>query len=77
MNQCESCGMPIENGLYCQHCVDAEGRLQSFEERLQRMVQWIGREQPDLPREKAESQALAHMARMPAWRDDPRVRGRG
>ena len=36
---CESCGMPIESGPYCQHCVDDKGSLMSFEERFERMVQ--------------------------------------
>lgn len=24
---CESCGMPIESGPYCAHCVDETGQL--------------------------------------------------
>ena len=30
---CESCGMPVESGTYCQFCTDADGNLQAFEER--------------------------------------------
>jgi hypothetical protein len=73
---CESCGMPIENGQYCNYCVDQTGKLQPFEERFQRMVQWMQREKPSLSREKAESETLAYMARMPAWKDHPRVKSR-
>jgi hypothetical protein len=39
-HHCESCGMPIESGTYCQHCVDEHGKLQAFDERFERMVQW-------------------------------------
>ena len=44
---CESCGMPIETGRYCQHCVDENGELQSFDERFGRMVAWEARRRPD------------------------------
>ena len=71
---CESCGMPIENGHYCQHCVDEKGNLQAFEERFERMTQWQQRQKPGLTREKAEQETLAYMARMPAWKDHPRVK---
>ena len=33
------CGMSIETGPYCQHCVGPDGRLQDFDERLARMLQ--------------------------------------
>jgi hypothetical protein len=70
---CESCGMPIESGPYCAHCTDADGQLQSFDERFERMVGWQARRKPDAPREQLESETLAYMATMPAWRDHPRV----
>jgi hypothetical protein len=54
--------MPIESGSYCQYCADENGNLQPFEERFERMVQWMSR------------QTLAHMAQMPAWRDHPKVK---
>jgi hypothetical protein len=73
---CESCGMPIESGRYCEHCVDAEGHLQSFDERFARMVAWQARREPDAPRERIEAETLAYLARMPAWHDHPRVVGR-
>ena len=71
---CESCGMPIESGPYCQHCVDATGALQPFEERFERMVQWQARKEPNASREELEKKTLRHMATMPAWKDHPRVR---
>ena len=73
--QCQSCAMPIESGIYCQYCADEKGNLQPFEERFERMVQWMSRQKPDLPREEAQKQTLAYMAQMPAWRDHPKVKG--
>ena len=70
---CESCGMPIDNGCYCTYCVDAQGNLQDFETRFERMVQWALREDTSLPRAQAEANTLAYMARMPAWAQHPRV----
>jgi hypothetical protein len=73
---CESCSMPIESGPYCQHCVDATGALQPFEERFERMIAWQQRKQPGASRAELERDTLAFMAKMPAWKDHPRVRAR-
>jgi len=70
---CESCGMPIDNGRHCPHCVDAHGQLQDFDTRFERMVQWALREEAGLSRADAEQRTLAYMATMPAWADHPRV----
>jgi len=75
-NKCESCGMPIESGPYCAYCVDESGKLQPFDERFERMVQWAQRHEPGLDRAAAEKKTLAYMATMPAWKEHPRVRGR-
>lgn len=72
---CQSCGMKIESGPYCQYCVGADGKLQPFDERFERMVQWQMR-QKQSPRAQAEKETLAYMAKMPAWQDHPRVKGR-
>lgn len=70
---CESCGMTIDDGTYCEHCTDEQGNLQEFEERFERMVQWTLRmEQAGSP-EEAKTKTLAYMATMPAWRDHPKV----
>jgi hypothetical protein len=68
--------MPIESGRYCVHCTDADGNLQSFEERFERMVGWQERRHPEQSRADAEASTLAFMATMPAWRDHPAVTGR-
>jgi hypothetical protein len=73
-NPCQSCGMPIESGRYCQHCTDETGALQPFEERFERMVSWQARRSPDSSRAELEAATLAYLATMPAWRDHPRVR---
>jgi hypothetical protein len=65
--------MPIESGRYCEHCVDAQGRLQPFDQRLERMVAWQARRDPQADRQQLEADTLAYLATMPAWRDHPRV----
>lgn len=74
-HQCESCGMPIDSGPYCKYCVDETGKLQDFDTRFERMVQWALREDRKLSREQAEANTLKYMARMPAWARHPRVAG--
>jgi len=73
MHDCESCGMPIENGRYCQYCVDETGKLQDFDTRFARMVDWQLSEKGG-DRADAERDTLAYMANLPAWRDHPRVK---
>jgi len=70
---CESCGMPIESGRYCGHCIDESGQLQSFDQRFERMVAWQARRDPAASREELERQTLRYLATMPAWQDHPRV----
>ncbi|MFT3913554.1 MAG: hypothetical protein QM704_05460 [Anaeromyxobacteraceae bacterium] len=71
---CQSCGMPIEMGPYCPHCVDDHGNLQRFEDRFERMVQWALRKDPSADRKAAERKTLEYLRSMPAWKDHPRVK---
>lgn len=71
---CQSCGMPINDGTYCQHCTDENGHLQSFEERLERMTRWLQQKDASVSDKAARQQALAAMAEMPAWRDHPQLK---
>ena len=71
---CESCGMPIESGPYCPYCVDDSGALQDFPTRFERMVQW--QERRGSPRAQAETETIAYMSKMPAWKDHPEVLSR-
>lgn len=73
-HNCESCGMPIESGPYCQYCVDEAGLLQDFPTRFERMVQW--QERRGSPRAQAERETIAYMSKMPAWKDHPEVLAR-
>ncbi len=73
---CQSCGMPIESGPYCQYCVDENGKLQSFDERFERMTQWARSRDPELTDSQVEAQTLDYMSTMPAWRDHPKVLAR-
>jgi hypothetical protein len=66
--------MPIESGSYCQYCVDDKGHLQPFEVRFERMIAWQARKTPGKSRAELEAETLAFMAKMPAWKDHPRVR---
>jgi hypothetical protein len=74
--RCESCGMPVESGRYCAHCVDDTGELQDFETRFERMVAWSMRRDTSLTRAEAERKTIAYMSSMPAWRDHPSVNAR-
>jgi hypothetical protein len=65
--------MTIEDGTYCDYCTDENGNLQSFDDRFDRMVQWMMRREHAASREEAEKKTLAYMATMPAWRNHPRV----
>ncbi len=70
---CESCGMTIDDGAYCSHCTDDRGDLQKFEERFERMQQWMRRRNPDMTEQAALSATRAAMREMPAWRDHPEL----
>lgn len=55
---CESCGMSIEAGPYCQHCVDASRDLKAFDETFERFVQWSVRQDGLSQSEAEEKPAL-------------------
>lgn len=69
--KCQSCGMPIESGIYCEHCVDENGNLQDFATRFDRMVQW--QERRGTARVKAETETISYMATLTAWAEHPEV----
>lgn len=69
--KCESCGMPITAGPYCQYCVDENGQLEPFETRFQKMVNWVLDKDSALPRAEAEEKTRNYMRTMPAWKDHP------
>lgn len=70
---CESCSMPIETGTYCSYCVTDTGELQPFDERFDKMVGWQLRQKPGVSRDQAERDTLSFMAKMPAWKNHPKL----
>ncbi len=68
-DKCQSCGMPIEQGIYCAHCTDENGQLQDFDKRFEKMIAWQLRRGDS--REDAEQKTLDYMATMPAWANHP------
>ena len=75
-HHCESCGMPVEAGPYCQYCADESGKLHSFEESVRRMTAFMQSTDSSLTPQQAEEKTLAYMAGMPAWKDHPELRAR-
>jgi len=61
-------------GRTANYCVDAAGKLQPFEERFERMIQWLQGREPALDRATAERRTLEYMGTMPAWKEHPRVK---
>lgn len=76
MNQlrlCESCGMPIKEGMYCQYCVDEIGELQNFDRRFETMVNWSMKQDASLSLDDAESNTRVYMGVMSARKDHPKL----
>lgn len=73
VHACQSCGMPIEAGPYCQYCADQNGTLHGFHETVARMGQFMKRQHPELSDAEAERRTLDYMAGMPAWRAHPEL----
>jgi hypothetical protein len=72
-SNCQSCGMPISSGHYCQYCADSDGRLHGFAETVERMSQFMQSRDQTLSPEQARQATLAHMATMPAWQNHPEL----
>ncbi len=75
--RCIACGMPMEKAEdhaagdpsrdYCVHCTRPDGTMQSYEEKLDSMTDFIVRAQ-GLSRETAKAKASELMADLPAWK---------
>jgi hypothetical protein len=80
MIRCESCGYEMNtaqdhapgdaHSRHCRYCSKADGSLQDFDERFERMVQWSLR-RDGLDRDEAEERTRAYMRSMPLWKDHP------
>ncbi|MBL4784649.1 MAG: hypothetical protein JKY49_04390 [Cohaesibacteraceae bacterium] len=71
---CDSCGMSIEAGPYCQHCADETGVLKDFEEMFERFVQWTLSQGEAVNRTDAEGKTKTYMKSMPAWQGHPSLK---
>ena len=76
MKICIACGMPMgeeddfamgdESKDYCKYCARPDGTMQSYDEKLEGLTQFIIRTQ-GLAQDAAESAAKGMMAKLPAW----------
>ncbi|GIP50343.1 putative zinc ribbon domain protein [compost metagenome] len=81
MKSCIACGMPMQepsefalsdtNKDYCVHCARPDGTMQSLEEKLKSMTDFMVRTQ-GLDAQAARSTARSLMARLPAWQEQLR-----
>jgi hypothetical protein len=77
-NSCISCGMPMRKQAdhalnnrfkdYCNHCMNEDGTMQSYEDKLESLTLFIASSQ-GRSREEAESIARTQMSILPAWRN--------
>lgn len=76
MKICIACGMPMTKPEdfamgdpakdYCVHCARPDGTMQSFEEKLDSLTQFIVKTQ-GLDEQAARLAALGMMSKLPAW----------
>lgn len=77
MKICIACGMPMEkpadfamgdtNKDYCVHCARQDGTMQSYEEKLDSLANFIVKTQ-GLDKQAARDAARGMMAQLPAWK---------
>ncbi len=80
MAKCDSCGYEMNgpedhapgdaHSRHCRYCSKADGTLQEFDERFERMVQW-SLQRDGVERDEAERRTRAYMRTMPLWRHHP------
>lgn len=78
MKICIACGMPMKeasefamndtNKDYCVHCTREDGTMQSFEEKLEGMTDFIIKTQ-GLDKDAAKKAAESMMKKLPAWKE--------
>ena len=77
MKKCIACGMPMKNKKdfamadeskdYCIYCAREDGSLQSYDEKLVGMTNFIVRTQ-GVNEESAKEIAIDMMSKLPAWK---------
>jgi len=55
------------------YCADEQGNLHGFDESVERMTQFMRRQDPSLDEAAARQRTLAYMATMPAWKNHPKL----
>lgn len=78
MKECIACGMPMNEASdfamgdmekdYCKYCARPDGTMQSYEEKLGSMTDFIVRTQ-GLDEQAANTMAKDMLSRLPAWKD--------
>ena len=78
MKTCIACGMPLrqkedyplgdESKNYCKYCANEDGSMQTYEEKLESMSNFIIRTQ-GISEEIARIAAVEHLAKLPAWKN--------
>ena len=78
MKTCIACGMPMtkpadfpledESKDYCIYCARPDGSMQSYEEKLEGMTDFMVRTQ-GLDRDAAHQMAERSLPKLPAWKD--------
>jgi hypothetical protein len=78
MKNCIACGMPMKNQEdfamgdtekeYCKYCARPDGTMQSYDEKLISLSNFIIRTQ-GLEENAAKVAAKAMMAKLPAWKE--------
>ncbi|MBP2661382.1 MAG: putative zinc ribbon domain containing protein [Firmicutes bacterium] len=79
MKQCIACGMPMKNiedfamedseKEYCRYCSRSDGTMQSYEEKLNSLTNFIVKTQ-GLEVKSASVAAKSMMAKLPAWKKE-------
>jgi hypothetical protein len=64
--RCESCGIPIKKGEYCEYCAP-DGKLKSREEIREGWINFSAKNE-GISREEAEKKIDEEMKKLPFWK---------
>lgn len=77
MKQCIACGMPMKTAEdfamgdpekdYCKYCARPDGTMQSYEEKLASLTNFIVKTQ-GLDEKAANTAAISMLSKLPAWK---------
>lgn len=79
---CIVCGGPLleradycnssDNQLCCKYCLDKEGNIKTFEQKVSEMADFISKS-TDSPISEAKTKAVKNLMQMPYWRNQTNV----